>query len=165
MVEKLLETATLDSDNLELYTEQCNINNLLNTLVEKHQLQTQDKTIKIENPSETIIAFVDVFHFDNAINNLLDNAIKYGGDKIELTLSKGYNAIEITVSDNGTDLLKEEKDNIFEKFYRVSKGNQHDVKGYGIGLYYAKQIIEKHNGSIALEMNSNATTFKIAIPK
>ena len=165
MVEKLLETATLDSDNLELYTEQCNINNLLNTLVEKHQLQTQDKTIKIENPSETIIAFVDVFHFDNAINNLLDNAIKYGGDKIELTLSKSYNAIEITVSDNGTDLLKEEKDNIFEKFYRVSKGNQHDVKGYGIGLYYAKQIIEKHNGSIALEMNSNATTFKIAIPK
>lgn len=165
MVEKLLETATLDSDNLELYTEQCNINNLLNTLVEKHQLQTQDKTIKIENPSETIIAFVDVFHFDNAINNLLDNAIKYGGDKIELTLSKGYNAIEITVSDNGTDLLKEEKDNIFEKFYRVSKGNQHDVKGYGIGLYYAKKIIEKHNGSIALEMNSNATTFKIAIPK
>ena len=165
MVEKLLETATLDSDSFELHTEQCNINKLLNTLVEKHQLQTQDKTIAIEKSAEIIIASVDVFHFESALNNLLDNAVKYGGDKIKLTLSKSNKAIEIIVSDNGTDLLKEEKDNIFEKFYRVPKGNQHDVKGYGIGLYYAKKIIEKHNGTIDLELNSNGTTFKISIPK
>lgn len=165
MVEKLLETATLDSDNLEMNIEQCNIYDLLNTLVEKHQLQTQDKTIAIEKSAEIIIASVDVFHFENALNNLLDNAVKYGGDKIKLTLKESKNIVEITVSDNGTDLLKEEKDNIFEKFYRVPKGNQHDVKGYGIGLYYAKKIIEKHNGKILLDLNSDGTTFKISIPK
>lgn len=165
MVEKLLETATLDSDNLELHTEQCNINDLLNTLVEKHQLQTQNKTIEIEKSTETIIASVDVFHIENALNNILDNAVKYGGDKIKLTLRENKNIVEITVSDNGTDLLKEEKDNIFEKFYRVPKGNQHDIKGYGIGLYYAKKIIEKHNGKILLDLNSDGTTFKISIPK
>ena len=165
MVEKLLETATLDSDNLEMNIEQCNIYDLLNTLVEKHQLQTQDNTIAIEKSAEIIIASVDVFHFENALNNLLDNAVKYGGDKIKLTLKESKNIVEIIVSDNGIDLLKEEKDNIFEKFYRVPKGNQHDVKGYGIGLYYAKKIIEKHNGKILLDLNSDGTTFKISIPK
>jgi two-component system phosphate regulon sensor histidine kinase PhoR len=165
MVEKLLETATLDSGSLELHIEQCNINDLLNILVQKHQLQTQEKTIETEICSKNVAAMIDVFHFENAINNILDNAVKYGGDKIILTLGESNKAIEITVSDNGTGLLKEEKDKIFEKFYRVPKGNQHDIKGYGIGLYYAKKIIEKHNGEIQLDLNPAATTFKISIPK
>ena len=70
----------------------------------------------------------------------------------------------INISDNGTSLNKSSKDQIFEKFYRVPKGNKHDVKGFGIGLYYTKSIIEKHNGTINLDLNNKLTTFKIEFP-
>lgn len=165
MVEKLLETATLDSDSLELNVEQHNIHSVLNTLIDKHQLQVHNKNIELNCSPKNITASVDVFHFENALNNLLDNAVKYGGNKIKLTLQDHKNEFLITVSDNGTDLLKADKEKIFEKFYRVPKGNQHDVKGYGIGLYYAKKIIEKHHGTINLQLSPHATTFKIVIPK
>lgn len=163
MVEKLLETATLDSENLELNKENIDIAHLLNLQVEKHQLQTQEKTLGFNASAEEIIVKIDVFHFENAINNIIDNAVKYGGDSILVTLFKKANSIEISISDNGNTLTKEQANQIFEKFYRVPKGNTHDVKGFGIGLYYTKKIVEKHNGTINVSLNKG-TTFKIAIP-
>ena len=81
--------------------------------------------------------------------------------QIDKQTSKGF---EILVSDDGKTLTKAHKDVIFEKFYRIPKGNTHDVKGFGIGLYYTKKIIEKHGGKIDLELNDALTTFKIYIP-
>ncbi|MCK5401727.1 MAG: HAMP domain-containing histidine kinase, partial [Flavobacteriaceae bacterium] len=164
MVEKLLETATLDSDSLDLNKEPVNITDLLQTIIDKHQIQTETKKINFRSSSENIIANVDVFHFENAINNIIDNAIKYGGNEISVYLKQHENTFEISISDNGKSLTKKNKDKIFEKFYRVSKGNTHDVKGFGIGLYYAKKIIEKHNGNIHLDLNNILTTFKISLP-
>ena len=112
---------------------------------------------------EDILYSIDVFHFENAINNIIDNAIKYGGKDISVEIVKQNNSIEITISDNGTSLTEGHKKHIFEKFYRVPKGNTHDVKGFGIGLYYTKKIIEKHNGNIDLSIKPN-TTFKITLP-
>lgn len=164
MVEKLLETATLDSESLELNKEPTNISDLLTTIIDKHQIQTEAKTI-IFNPSEEeIIANVDVFHIENAINNIIDNALKYGGEIISIDLKKHSNQVEISISDSGKSLTKANKDKIFEKFYRVSKGNTHDVKGFGIGLYYSKKIVEKHGGTIHLDLDTNLTTFKISLP-
>jgi two-component system phosphate regulon sensor histidine kinase PhoR len=111
-----------------------------------------------------VFANVDVFHFENAINNIIDNAFKYGGNHIEVVLKSKSSQIEIEISDDGTSLLKANKERIFEKFYRVPKGNTHDVKGFGIGLYYTKKIIEKHNCTIKLDLDKNKTTFKIALP-
>ncbi|MCB0470908.1 MAG: sensor histidine kinase, partial [Flavobacteriaceae bacterium] len=84
---------------------------------------------------------VDAFHFENAINNLLDNAVKYGGQHINIQLIQDNDTFTIEISDNGQSLSKKYKDLIFEKFYRVPKGNTHDVKGFGIGLYYTKTIV------------------------
>ncbi|WP_406684932.1 HAMP domain-containing histidine kinase [Seonamhaeicola sp. MEBiC1930] len=165
MVEKLLETATLDSDSLELNKERYNINQLLEQIVDKHKMQTVAKTFGFKTSSENIMGAIDIFHFDNALNNILDNAVKYGGDKITVNLNEKSSNIIITISDNGNTLTKANKDQIFEKFYRISKGNTHDVKGFGIGLYYTKKIVEKHNGTIDLELHKNETTFKISIPK
>ncbi|MEZ4793688.1 MAG: HAMP domain-containing sensor histidine kinase [Gelidibacter sp.] len=164
MVEKLLETATLDSENLELNKESVNISELIQQLVEKYNLQKEGKPIQFLSTPESIEATVDVFHFENAINNVLDNAIKYGGDEVSISISQDASNVSIAISDSGTSLKKNNKDKIFEKFYRVPKGNTHDVKGFGIGLYYTKKIIEKHNGQIALEMKRTLTTFKITIP-
>lgn len=165
MVEKLLETATLDSENLELKIEKSNVSLLLKNCVEKHRFQTDDVEFALNIASENILALIDVFHFENAINNLIDNAIKYGGDSIMVSLYEVDKFMTLTVSDNGTTLSVVEKDRIFEKFYRVSKGNRHDVKGFGIGLYYTKKIIEKHNGTIDLKLSNDGTMFKISIPK
>ncbi|MGS2727614.1 sensor histidine kinase [Psychroserpens sp. BH13MA-6] len=163
MVEKLLETATLDSENLELNLDRYPISEVINSIVEKHQLQDSGKTIE-SDIDEDIFAHVDVFHFENAINNVIDNAVKYGGNQIYVTLKKQNAAIEITISDNGTSLTKANKEQIFEKFYRVPKGNTHDIKGFGIGLYYTKKIIEKHHGRIDLVLSPKQTTFKISLP-
>ncbi len=169
MVEKLLETATLDSESLELNKESINIVDLLNSIIDKYKIfpttiGTEAKKISFNSSKETIMANVDVFHFENAINNIIDNAIKYGGEIISINLKKYSNRINISISDNGNSLTKANKDKIFEKFYRVSKGNTHDVKGFGIGLYYAKKIIEKHGGTIHLNLDNNLTTFKLSLP-
>jgi len=164
MVEKLLETAALDSEKLEMNTEKCNIATLVGSVVEKHQLQATDKSIVYKPVSADIMATLDVFHFENTINNLIDNALKYGGDTITVDLKRVGGFVEITVSDNGTILSKYDNENIFEKFYRVPNGNTHNVKGFGIGLYYAKKIIEKHRGTILLDTKPALTSFKISLP-
>lgn len=163
MVEKLLETAALDSENIELNREPYNIIALIDALVNKHKLSTE-KDIVFNSDLKTLEVNIDIFHFENAINNVLDNAIKYGGENITITLSKKNHSFILTIADNGNTLTSTSKQKIFEKFYRVPKGNTHDVKGFGIGLYYTKKIIEKHNGTIDLELKNGWTSFKITIP-
>ena len=164
MVEKLLETATLDSGNLELNKENFDITSLLDALVSKYKIQFPDKTFNSNIQLESLIVNADIFHIENALNNILDNAVKYGGDIISVHLKARKMNLDILVSDNGNSLTHENKNQIFDKFYRVPKGNTHDVKGFGIGLYYTKTIIEKHKGSIVLELNPKLTTFKITLP-
>ncbi|WP_075341708.1 sensor histidine kinase [Tenacibaculum agarivorans] len=164
MVEKLLETATLDSEKLLLKEEPIDIIHLLEKLSNKHQLFTTEKEILFSSNIETLTIQVDPFHLENAISNLLDNAIKYGGNMIKLICKDSNKEIEISVSDNGLGIDKNQQEKIFDKFYRVPKGNTHDVKGFGIGLYYTKKIIEKHKGSIQLTSTPEATTFKILLP-
>ncbi|MFY7671279.1 sensor histidine kinase [Tenacibaculum sp. MEBiC06402] len=161
MVEKLLETATLDSEKLLLKKEQVEVINLLEKLSNKHQLLTTEKDIQFSSNAKSLFLNIDEFHFENAVSNLIDNAVKYGGDKIDVLLISERDNITITVSDNGKGIDKSQQEKIFDKFYRIPKGNTHDVKGFGIGLYYTKKIIEKHNGSITLQATSGKTVFKI----
>ena len=164
MVEKLLETATLDSESLNLKKEKTDIVMVLTSVINRYQTHNLNKTINIIFENKSLIANVDVFHFENAINNILDNAVKYGGDTITVDLISINESFEITISDNGSGITKANKDRVFEKFYRVPKGNTHDVKGFGIGLYYTKTIIDKHNGIISLDLDNALTTFKINMP-
>lgn len=163
MVEKLLETASLESDNLTLNKEPINVVQLLKKNVEKHLLNTSSKTIDFISNQEELILNVDTFHFENAISNLIDNALKYGGPQIEVCFTSDKKKIEITVQDNGIEIDKNQHEKIFEKFYRIPKGNIHDVKGFGIGLYYSKKIIEKHRGTLELIVNVK-NIFKITLP-
>ncbi|MDU8885848.1 HAMP domain-containing sensor histidine kinase [Yeosuana sp. MJ-SS3] len=163
MVEKLLETATLDSDNLKLNTEQINLVDLVKSSVDRYQIQNENKAFHFESKIDEAIISVDIFHLENAINNVIDNAVKYGGGSILVKMENNSKTIEILISDNGNSLTKVHKDKIFEQFYRIPKGNTHNIKGFGIGLYYTKKIIEKHGGTIQLELNKNLTTIKIVL--
>ncbi|MCF6349098.1 MAG: HAMP domain-containing histidine kinase [Flavobacteriaceae bacterium] len=164
MVEKLLETATLDSENLLLKKEAINVVDLVDKCVKRQQLTNHKKEITFSTNNDELIVTIDAFHFENAINNLIDNAIKYGGNNIEINVNSVLNTLEISIADNGLNIDKNQRGKIFDKFYRIPKGNTHDVKGFGIGLYYAKKIIEKHNGTIVLVPNTKNTIFKIAMP-
>jgi len=164
MVEKLLETSTLDSDNLELKKESIDIVELLNALTNRYKIQFPEKEFNTSFKVDSLLSKVDVFHFENALNNILDNAVKYGGHIISIDLLPKDKNFDILISDNGNTLTRANKARIFEKFYRVPKGNTHDVKGFGIGLYYTKTIVEKHNGSIDVDLTKNLTTFKISLP-
>lgn len=163
MVEKLLETATLDGDDLSLNKEEVNLNDLLQSLIYKHQTLATGKKISFNQIDGDVIVNGDPFHLENAFNNLLDNAVKYGGESIQVELENLSAQIEIQVTDSGKSLSNAEAKQIFEKFYRVPKGNTHDVKGFGIGLYYTRKIIEKHGGNIIVT-TSPQTTFKIELP-
>ena len=163
MVEKLLETATLDSESLMLQKEPTNIVDLIAKIAKKFELLTK-KDIKFTTNIDSKILKIDRFHFENAISNLVDNAIKYGGDSIEVNLNSVLNVTEISIADNGKGIDKSQQERIFDKFYRVPKGNTHDVKGFGIGLYYTQKIIEKHNGSINVSSSFDNTIFKLQIP-
>ena len=163
MVEKLLETATLDSESLMLQKEPTNIVDLIAKIAKKFELLTK-KEINFTTNIDSKILKIDRFHFENAISNLVDNAIKYGGDNVEVNLNSVLNITEISVADNGKGIEKSHQERIFDKFYRVPKGNTHDVKGFGIGLYYTQKIIEKHDGSINILSNFDNTIFKLQIP-
>ncbi|NHN27633.1 HAMP domain-containing histidine kinase [Flavobacterium jejuense] len=162
MVEKILETATLNTEKLTLNRERFNLIPFLNSIVEKHKTST-NKSILLSNYLEQLLFFGDPFYLENVFSNLIDNAIKYGGDEIIVTCELINNTIQIDVTDTGNTIPKSEEKSIFEKFYRIPKGNLHDVKGYGIGLYFSKTLIEKHNGSLQLIRN-HQTTFRIILP-
>jgi len=164
MVEKLLETAMLDSEQLVLKKETVDIVDIAEKVVYKHQILAHKKELSFSTTLQPCYANVDVFHFENVISNLIDNAVKYGGNQIEMNIRSVLNTIEITVVDDGNGIEKNQKEKIFDKFYRVPKGNTHDVKGFGIGLYYCKKIIEKHEGVIGLTSDKSKTIFKITIP-
>lgn len=162
MVEKLLETATLDSKDLALQQSAVNINELLESLVQRFKSQT-DKQLQYTTAGVPQEIMGDAFHLENAFNNLIDNAIKYGGDRIDVHLEQQGRVLNITVNDNGKSLSGKDAKRIFEKFYRAGSGNRHDVKGFGIGLFYTRAIIEKHQGSIDLHTKPH-TSFKIQLP-
>ena len=109
----------------------------------------------------------DKYHIDNAINSLLENARKYSKDEIQvkLTAKKEKNGVVIGISDTGIGISKEMQKKVFEKYYRVPKGDTHDVKGYGLGLHYVKRIVTLHGGRIAVDSKVGAgTTFTMTLP-
>ena len=162
MVEKLLETATLDQGSLKLSKENVNLNQLLEQLIYKFKTLDPTKSIQLVLPENEVILEADKFHLENAVSNLIDNAIKYGGDQISIQLS-GKPHFSLIVTDNGKGIASQHLHKLFDQFYRVPTGNIHNVKGFGIGLYYTKKIIEQHGGSIAVVSKNGRTEFKIVI--
>ena len=161
MVERLLETATLDTNQLSIKKEKTDLFPILNNCIEKHQLNNPNKNISIQSDLTELIVNIDSFHIENAISNLLDNALKYGGNQIKVIVKSDKKTTTVLIEDNGIGIDKNLKERIFEKFYRIPRGNIHNVKGFGIGLFYSRKIIEKHEGMLELVSNANPTLFKI----
>lgn len=163
MVEKLLETASLDSDELALHLESVELVKFTQQIFDKFQVIKGDKTLFFQTANSELFKEIDPFHMENAVSNLIDNAIKYGGNEITIKLSSQNDQVIWQVMDNGGGIDKTHQPRIFDQFYRIPTGNVHDVKGFGIGLYYTKKIVEKHQGKISLTVSPDKTDFTIQI--
>ena len=116
--------------------------------------------------AEDIRIMADEFHIKNLLATVIDNAVKYSEDPVVgiRAINKG-NEVEIQIEDNGCGISKEHLAHVFEKFYRVPTGDIHTVRGYGLGLYYAKQVVELHKGVISMKSRiGEGTTVTIILP-
>lgn len=170
LVENVLQTALIEKDGLKLKLEQVNINQLINKVVTNVGLMVEKKggelLIDLKAENEELLA--DRVHLTNVIFNLIDNALKYTIENplIVISTRNQNNGLVISVSDNGIGISKENRERIFEKFYRVPTGNVHDVKGFGLGLSYVKAITDMHHGEIHIESEvGKGSTFEIFLPQ
>ena len=168
-VERVLNVTKLDKNELILNKEAFDLQELLIQLKENFEAFQPEKTSKLNlNLSESShILLADPVHLTNVFYNLMDNAVKYSKEDVQISvttkLSSPYLVIEF--SDKGIGISKEHQKAIFDKFFRVPTGNVHNVKGFGLGLYYVKLIIEGHKGNIVVKSNvGEGTTFSIRLP-
>jgi len=168
-VEKVLQMAIFEKDKSILKLNEIKINSLIADIISNFSLKVTSKGGKITSKLKALndLALIDEVHFTNVIFNLMDNALKYSDKPLLLTIET-WNEKEnllISIEDNGIGISKDDVKRIFEKFYRVSTGNLHNVKGFGLGLAYVKKIISEHKGSIKVESEINiGTKFTITIP-
>lgn len=154
LVEQILSMSMERRKTFRLHPEEVNLKELIVSLVEQHQLKA-DKPVQItlEIEPETLTIVVDRTHFSNIISNLIDNAVKYSKERADITIRcrQTEQTVTISIADRGIGIPLDKQKHIFDKFYRVPTGNLHNVKGYGLGLFYVKSMVEKHGGTITVK--------------
>jgi two-component system phosphate regulon sensor histidine kinase PhoR len=165
-VESVLQVSQIDSHKIALNITSIDMHALIENISKNMEprLEQQNGTIKLQLNAKKVFVAGDEVHLTNILYNLLDNAIKYCDKipEIQITTQNKHKGIEISVKDNGKGIETSSQSMIFEKFFRVPSGNLHDVKGFGLGLFYVKNMIKLHKGKIALHsVPKVGTTFTI----
>ncbi len=171
-VEKVLQMSMFERQKATLKLQEVDANAAIDNIVHTFKLKVEKYGGQIEAhlDAEDPIVNVDEMHFTNVVFNLLDNAVKYRREDVPLKLvvsshNKSNNKLVISIADNGIGIKKENHKRIFEKFYRVSTGNRHDVKGFGLGLAYVYKMVHELGGEIHVESELNVgTKFIITLP-
>jgi two-component system phosphate regulon sensor histidine kinase PhoR len=168
-VEKVLQLARIERDNFKLNPEPIVLNDLLEQIGEATRIKVQELggklVLQLHATTSTIKA--DKLHFTNLMHNLIDNAIKYSEGSPDITIrTKNENShLRLSICDKGIGIPKDSQAKVFEKFYRVPTGNVHNVKGFGLGLYYIKNVVNTHGWKIQLESEEGkGTNVHIDIP-
>lgn len=159
LVEQILSMSMENRKTFRLRPEEVSVKEILAPLIEQHKLKAGKPvrwSVDIEPNDLTVTA--DPTHFSNILSNLIDNAIKYSPDEAcvdircrRIQSEQAGRQVEISVSDHGIGISAEKQKRVFDKFYRVPTGNLHDVKGYGLGLFYVKTMTEKHGGNVSVK--------------
>lgn len=168
-VERVLNVAKLDKEEIILSKELFDMHELLCEVKDNFEFNQNERggNIHLKLNASSFELNVDGVHISNVVFNLVDNAIKYCENTPEITISTSSDKRNfiLEVEDNGIGIKRENQKMIFDKFYRVPTGNLHNVKGFGLGLYYVKMIIAQHKGSISVKsVIGKGTTFTIVLP-
>jgi len=166
-IEKILNIAKADYAPLELKKESILIVPIIEEAIENIKLKYPEASIKIETSSKEYLLETDIFHFGNLVYNLLDNAVKYCNEKPEITIkfTEENNCLKLEFIDNGIGITPKKISFIFDKFYRVQNEKSNEVNGFGLGLYYVKEICSLQNWKIKAENNKEkGITITLSIP-
>lgn len=169
-VERVLNMAKLDRNELELQIERIEIHELIEEVADSFRFNQSMSggEINLDLKAEDDVVEGDMVHITNVLFNLMDNAVKYSVDapQVKIITENKKNGIEVKIQDQGIGISKDQINQVFEQFYRVPTGDQHDVKGFGLGLYYVKLIVDKHKGKISLNsIPGEGSTFTIWLPQ
>jgi signal transduction histidine kinase len=168
LIEKILTTSITD-ETLRLNKEPVNMVGLVEHVLNKYEMpRGKEVSFDFEKPAHSLMATIDKLHITNVLNNLIENAIKYSGEKvhIHLFLTDFKNKVILQVKDNGIGIEKKFHESIFEKFFRVPTGDLYTTSGTGLGLNYCKTIVEKHGGRIGIDSTpGKGSTFTIELFK
>jgi two-component system, OmpR family, phosphate regulon sensor histidine kinase PhoR len=168
-VERVLQMARLDKEDIGMKKELLDIHQIVQDSIRNYAMALEERQGKLESELAATRSHIqgDKFHLTSVLNNLIDNAIKYCREIPSITIRTfdRDDGCIIEVRDNGIGISPENQRRIFQKFYRVPTGNVHDVKGFGLGLSYAKTIVEAHGGEISLQSELGmGCSFQIYIP-
>jgi two-component system phosphate regulon sensor histidine kinase PhoR len=170
-VETILKSALMDRQEVELNLKPLQAHQIIQDVADNFMLRLQEKggTLELKLEAGNSVIEADEVHFSNLINNLMDNAVKYAREdvppRIVLSTSSTAKKFIIRIEDNGIGMTRETVKRIFEKFYRAHTGNIHNVKGFGLGLSYVKDIIDAHEGSVKVDsVLGKGSCFTIEMP-
>ena len=165
-VERVLQIASTESKGSTLTKEKFDANAIVRAEIESIQTSMPEAQIEIVLKANQGLILFDIAHFKSVIRNLLDNAIKYSPEqpRIEVTTSNEGHQFILDFKDSGIGIDQQSLKHVFDKFYRVPTGNLHDAKGFGLGLFYVKQILDSHQSDIRIESKvGEGTTIKVSI--
>ena len=168
-VERVLNVAKLDREKIILEKEKFDFHEAFNDVKENFELNNEGNNafLNLELKAQKSVLLVDSVHFTNVIFNLIDNASKYSKNTPDITIKSMSNSSSFifSICDKGIGMRRDHMQLIFDKFYRIPTGNVHDVKGFGLGLFYVKLIVEAHKGKIEVQSElEKGTTFTISLP-
>lgn len=169
-VENVLQMSLIDKKDFNLHSEIVNVHDLIESLTRKFELQVSRKKGRLSvgmNASDPLVQ-ADALHLQNVLSNLIDNAIKYSepGFEVNILTQDKEDFVSVTVKDNGVGMSKDEQLRIFDKFYRVPRGDIHNVKGFGLGLSYVKAIVLAHGGKIEVKsQRGQGSEFRVTLPR
>ncbi len=169
LVDKVLKLSMFEKKEIELKYETMNLQDIVEEVVSSMRLQIEKYHAAVSvNVEGDCSLQADRLHLLSVVFNLLDNALKYGGENpvIKINLEEKENTVVLSVADNGIGIPTAFQGKVFEKFFRVPQGNIHNAKGYGLGLSYTAHVVKKHGGTIAVDSEpGKGTTFIITIPR
>ena len=171
LVEKVLQMSMFDRNKAVFKKKELDLNEMVESVAHSFTLRVEHTGGKIYTEIEAIESafYADEVHFQNVINNLIDNAVKYRkpDQPIDIYLRTWNDSqhLYLSIRDTGIGIKRENLKKVFDKFYRVHTGNVHDVKGFGLGLAYVKNIVDQHQGEIKVESEyGKGTKFTIKLP-
>ena len=159
----------MSNKNFHINPKEIDVHQIIGKVSQSFALTLSNRGGKLETHLEAdpSVIVADELHLTNLVYNLIDNGIKYSTEAPDIKVSTAIvdHQLELRVSDHGIGISKEDQKHVFEKFYRVSTGNVHNVKGFGIGLNYVAQVVKLHQGHIALESElGQGSTFIVTLP-
>ncbi|KGF07350.1 histidine kinase [Tissierellia bacterium S7-1-4] len=164
LIQNLVKSSRLESDIISLQKHQSNLKDIVEDVLKEFKVTLDEKDLSINLKDEDLFFALDERWFKEAIHNLVDNAIKYSpkGSIINISIYKSYLNYNLDIENECKDLSEETLPKIFERFYRGKNSVSKD--GLGLGLYIAREIIEKHGGNIRASLDENRIKFSVDFP-